>query len=115
MSEAGWVLVFVLVGVVLLAGVVYLTYFRQATHAVKKQRKPEAGQRREKQNDQYWSDLAAQRSKESAAAWAAWKADPTPENLERRRRTDDAEIEAIGLAQAAAEDHFGTAGLFRDE
>ena len=115
MNEFGWVPVFVLIGVVLLAGVVYLAYSRKATHAVRKQIQPDVGQRREKQNDQYWSEIAARRSTESAAAWAAWKADPTTENLERRRRADDAEIEAIGLAQAAAEDHFGTAGLFRDE
>ncbi len=113
MNEVGWALI-ILTGVVL-AGVVYLTFFRKAMHPVRKQGKPETGQRSEKQNDQYWSELAARRSAESAAAWAAWKADPTPENLERRWRADEAENEAIGQAQAAAEDHFGTAGLFRDE
>ena len=115
MSPAGWALVFVVPGVLLLAGVVYVAWFRTSMHLVRQQQKPPEGKRTEKQNDEYWQGLARRRSEESAAAWAAWKADPTPKNLERRRRADAAETEAIGRAHAAGEDHFGTAGMFLDE
>ena len=115
MSPAGWALVFVVPGVLLLAGVVYVTWFRMSMHPVRQQQKPPEGKRTEKQNDEYWQELARRRAEESAVALAAWKADPTPENLERRRSADAAETEAIGNANAASEDHFGIAGVFRDE
>ena len=115
MTPAGWTLVFVVSGALLLAGFVYVAWFRASMHPVRQQQKPPEGKRTEKQNDEYWQELARRRAKESAAAWAAWKADPTPENLERRRRADVAETEAIGNANAASEDHFGIAGVFRDE
>ena len=115
MSSTGWVLVFVVAGVLLLAGVVYVAWFRTSMHPVRQQQKPPEGNRTEKQNDEYWQELARRRAEESGDAWAAWKADPTPENLDRRRRADAAETEAVGNANAASEDHFGIAGVFRDE
>ena len=115
MSSAGWTLVFVVSGVLLLAGAVYVAWFRTSMHPVRQQQKPPEGTRTEKQNDEYWQELARRRADGSAAAWAAWNANPTPENLERRRLADAAEIEAIGNAQAASEDHLGIAGVFRDE
>ena len=115
MSSTGWVLVFVVPGVLLLAGVAYVVWFRTSMHPVRQQQKPPEGNRTEKQNDEYWQELARRRAEESADAWAAWKADPTPENLDRRRRADAAETEAVGNANAASEDHFGIAGVFRDE